>query len=279
MTPQQDRAQAFHALHSSGTMFVLPNPWDVGSARILSGLGFSALATTSAGFANWQKGAPDYSVTRDAVLGHIRSLAAATDLPLTADLENGFGHTPSICSETIRLGAEAGLVGGSIEDFTGDPANPQYPIGLATERIAAAIEAANALSFPFTLTARAENFFTGKPDLADTITRLQAYQDAGAHVLYAPGLRSMNDIRSVLASIDRPLNVLLGPFDGFVPLSRLAELGVARVSMGSALANSAFGALIGAARDLLGPGTLDFLATAADGRTLDRWLGDNRAPN
>ncbi|MEM7765933.1 MAG: isocitrate lyase/phosphoenolpyruvate mutase family protein [Pseudomonadota bacterium] len=279
MTDQAAKARTFEALHTSGNMFILPNPWDVGSARILAGLGFPALATTSAGFANWQKGAPDYGVTRDDVLTHVRTLVLATDLPITADLENGFGHTPECCAETIRLGAEAGLVGGSIEDFTGDRAAPQYSIGQAAERIVAAAEAANALAFPFLVTARAENYLTGNPDLADTIARLQAYQEAGAQVLYAPGLRTLADIRTVLASIDRPLNVLLGPFEGFVSLAELAYLGVARVSMGSALANAAFGALIRAGEELLGPGTLDFLADAADSETRDRLLGHAHAPN
>jgi len=278
VTTQADKGQAFRALHETGELFVLPNPWDTGSACILAGLGFRALATTSAGFANWQRGAPDYGVTREDVLDHVRRLSAATALPLSADLENGFGDDPESCAETIRLGAEAGLVGGSIEDFTRDTDQPQYEIALAAERVRAAVESAEALPFPFTLTARAENFFTGQPDLADTIARLQAYQDAGAHVLYAPGLRTLEDIRSVLAEIDRPLNVLIGPFSGFVPLAELAGLGVARVSLGSALANAAFGALVRAGEELMSSGTFGFMAETVDGGKRDALLDKGHAP-
>ncbi|KDA03489.1 isocitrate lyase/PEP mutase family protein [Hyphomonas oceanitis] len=267
MTTQKDKAFAFKALHDNPGMFVLPNPWDVGSARVLAGLGFKALASTSAGFAA-STGVADYQITGDLKLAHIRALAPATPLPLTADLENGFGHSPETCAETIRLGAEAGLVGGSIEDFTGDSARPQYGIAEAADRVRAAVEAANALPFPFLVTARAENFFTGVPDLSDVIARLQAYQEAGAHVLYAPGLKTMDDIRTVLGAVDRPLNVLMGPRSRFVPMAELEALGVKRVSMGSALANTAYGALVRAGEELLGPGTLGFLKGAAPGKDL-----------
>ncbi|MEL6860363.1 MAG: isocitrate lyase/phosphoenolpyruvate mutase family protein [Pseudomonadota bacterium] len=257
MTDQAEKAERFKTLHEAGC-FVIPNPWDVGSAKVLEGLGFQALATTSAGFAR-STGVDDYELTRETVLAHIRTLCAATQLPVSADLENGFGHLPEDCFETITLGAEAGLVGGSIEDFTGT-AGEQYAIEKAQERVAAAVEAARAQPFPFTLTARAENFFTGTPDLADAIRRLQAYQEAGADVLYAPGLKSMDDIKSVLASVDRPVNVLLGPGDGFVPISELAEIGVRRISVGSVLANVAMDALIKAGRELLGSGTFGFMS-------------------
>ncbi|MBU1288476.1 MAG: isocitrate lyase/phosphoenolpyruvate mutase family protein [Alphaproteobacteria bacterium] len=267
MTTQKDKAFAFKALHDNPGMFVLPNPWDVGSARMLAGLGFKALASTSAGFAA-STGVADYQITRDLKLAHIRALAPATPLPLTADLENGFGHSPETCAETIRLGAEAGLVGGSIEDFTGDDAAPQYEIAEAAERVRAAVEAANALPFPFLVTARAENFFTGVPDLADVIARLQAYQEAGAHVLYAPGLKTMDEIKTVLAAVDRPINVLMGPRAGFVPMAELEALGVKRVSMGASLAYAAYGALVRAGEELLGPGTLGFLEGAAPGNDL-----------
>ena len=267
MTPQKDKAFAFKALHDRPGMFVLPNPWDVGSARILAGLGFQALASTSAGFAA-STGVADYHITRDLKLAHVRALASATPLPLTADLENGFGHSPDTCAETIRLGAEAGLVGGSIEDFTGDADNPQYEIAAAADRVRAAVEAANALPFPFLVTARAENFFTGVPDLSDVIARLQAYQEAGAHVLYAPGLKTLDDIKSVLASVDRPVNVLMGPRSGFVPMAELEALGVKRVSMGSALANTAYGALVHAGEELMATGTLGFLKGAVTGKAL-----------
>ena len=233
---------------------------------MLAGLGFSALASTSAGFAA-SKGLKDYQITRELKLAHVAEICAATDLPVSADLENGFGHSPEACAETIRLGAEAGLVGGSIEDFNNETGK-QYDIAEATDRVRAAVEAANALAFPFMLTARAENFFTGTPDLADAIVRIQAYQEAGAHVLYIPSLKTMEDIRTVLTSIDRPLNVLFGPFEGFVPVSELAELGVRRVSVGSGLANAAYGALVSAAEELKGPGTFGFMKTAIRGSDL-----------
>ncbi len=279
MTSQAEKGAAFQAMHTKGDLFILPNPWDIGSARILAGIGFRALATTSAGYATWQRGVPDYGVMRTDVLNHIGQLATATALPLTADLENGFGDAPGTCAETIRLGAAAGLVGGSIEDFTGKADQPQYDIVLASERVRAAVEAARSLPFPFTLTARAENFFTGKPDLADTIARLQAYQDAGADVLFAPGLRTLEDIRTVISEIDRPLNVLIGPFAGFVLIDELGALGVVRVSLGSALANAAFGALIRAADELLCTGTLGFIAEAVDAPQRDDLLAKGCAPN
>lgn len=265
MTSQDEKARAFRALHQDGC-FLIPNPWDVGSARILQGLGFGALATTSAGFANAQ-GRNDYQVTRDMVLDHARALCAATTVPISADLENGFGDSPSDCAETIRLASEAGLAGGSIEDFAG-VGNGQYEIGLARDRVEAAAEAARSASSDFILTARAENFFTGTPDLADTIARLQAYQEAGADVLFAPGLRTLDDIRSVLSSVDRPLNVLIGPKSGPVPVSDLAALGVRRISLGSSLANVANGALIRAAGELLETGTFEFTKDGVGGPRL-----------
>ena len=191
-------------------------------------------------------------------MAHITDLSSNADLPLSADLENGFGHAPKDCRETISLGAKAGLEGGYIEDFTGEP-GVQYPIEEARDRVAAAVEAARAQPFSFVLTARAENFFTGTPDLDDTIKRLQAYQEAGADVLYAPGLRSMEDIKSVLASVDRPINVLMGPQNGLKPVSELAALGVRRISVGAVLANVAMDALIKAGEELLSPGTFGFL--------------------
>jgi 2-methylisocitrate lyase-like PEP mutase family enzyme len=266
-TSQATRAAAFKALHDARDLFVIPNPWDAGSARLLAGLGFKALASTSAGFAA-SMGRPDYAVTRDEKLAHIQTLVAATDLPLSADLENSFGHAPADCAVTISLGAAAGLVGGSIEDNTGDSNTPQYAIETAKDRIAAAVEAANALPHPFMLTARAENYLVGNPDLHDTIKRLQAYQDAGAHVLYAPGLPTLDAIKTVLSEIDRPLNVLFGPFEGFVPLSELADLGVTRVSIGSGFSNLAYGSLISASKELLVEGTFGFMKNAASGSTL-----------
>ncbi|MEO0450388.1 MAG: isocitrate lyase/phosphoenolpyruvate mutase family protein [Pseudomonadota bacterium] len=257
MTDQRAKAERFHQLHKSGC-FVIPNPWDVGSAKILEGLGFEALATTSAGFAR-STGVNDYELTRETVLSHVTDLCGATALPVSADLENGFGDRPQDCFDTITRGANAGLVGASIEDFSGRPGE-QYPIEMAKDRITAAVEAARAQPFPFTLTARAENFFTGVPDLSDAIKRLQAYQEAGADVLYAPGLRSLADIKTVLSSVDRPVNVLFGPSDGYVPVSDLADLGVRRISVGSMLANAAMDALIKAGKELIGSGTFEFMS-------------------
>lgn len=270
MTTQNERAAQFKALHEQDGCFILPNPWDVGSARMLAGLGFKALATTSAGFAN-SKGLADYNVTRDMVMTHARELCDSVDLPISADLENGFGDEPETCAETIRLASVAGLVGGSIEDFNGIPGQ-QYCLEHAKARIEAAVEAANSLDFPFTLTARAENFFTGVPDLADTITRLQAYQEAGAHVLYAPGLKTLEDIRSVIASVDRPVNVLLGPYQGFVPVDELAALGAKRVSLGSALSNVAWGAFLTAAKELMETGTFGFMSGTINGAERNQLL-------
>ena len=273
MIDQHRKAEAFHALQHEGC-FILPNPWDVGSAKILQGLGFKALATTSAGFAN-SLGLQDYEVTRDRVIAHARVLCDATHIPVSADLENGFGDAPETCAETIRFAAAAGLVGGSIEDFSSELCE-QYSLEQSRERIAAAVDAAKSLPFRFTLTARAENFFTGIPDLGDTISRLQAYQEAGADVLFAPGLQTVEDIRSVLASIDRPLNVLIGPFKGFISVADLAELGVRRISLGSSLSNAAHGALIEAGRELLTVGTFGYTENGVGGSELAGIMnGDN----
>ncbi len=256
MTDQSTKGETFRTLHEAGC-FIIPNPWDPGSAKIMAGLGFEALATTSSGYAR-STGVNDYELTRKQVIDHVRDLCNATDLPVSADLENGFGHRPEDCAETIKLGAEVGLVGGSIEDFNGIPGE-QYEIAHAKDRVAAAVEAGRALPHNFILTARAENHFTGNGDLADTIARLQAYQEAGADVLYAPGLKTKAHIASVLSSVDRPVNVLLGPKEGLIPVAELAEMGVRRISVGGALANVAVDALIKAGRELLGAGTFGFL--------------------
>ncbi|MEP1142898.1 MAG: isocitrate lyase/phosphoenolpyruvate mutase family protein [Henriciella sp.] len=269
MTNQQTKAETFHDLHKTGC-FIIPNPWDAGSAKLLTGMGFQALASTSSGFAR-STGVEDYELSRELVINHVRDLCAATDLPVSADLESGFGHEPADCHDTILLGAEAGLVGGSIEDYDGTPGG-QYPIQQAKDRIVAAVEAAASLPYKFTLTARAENHFTGNGDLADTISRLQAYQDAGADVLYAPGLKSLDDIRSVLASVDRPINVLMGPKDGLVPIADLAALGVRRISVGGVFANIAMDAVVKAGRELLISGTFGFLDGVTPGSEITRLL-------
>jgi 2-methylisocitrate lyase-like PEP mutase family enzyme len=243
-----DLRQRFRELHAS--RFVIPNPWDVGSARILASLGFRALATTSAGFAN-ALGRADGRVTRDEAIAHCRQIAGATPLPVSADLENGFGDAPERVAETIALASGTGLAGCSIEDYAGEAGI--YPHRLAVDRVRAAVEASRKESSPLVITGRCENFLRGNPDLADTIARLQAYQDAGAEVLYAPGLSTLDQVRSVVAEIDRPLNVLILP--GGPTVRELFEAGAKRVSTGSALAVAAQDALVQAARELLDTGT------------------------
>ena len=269
MKTQSEKAEAFAALHEKGC-FVIPNPFDRGSARLLAALGFKALTTTSAGFAR-TTGVPDYGVTRDAVIAHARDMASATDLPLAGDLENGFGHAPESCAETIRLSAEAGLVGGSIEDATGNDADPIYDIGLAAERIRAAAEAAHALPFKYMLVARCENYLHGRNDLKDTITRLQAYQDAGADVLFAPGLETAEDIREVCRSLDRPVNIMRGPRNTLLGLAELEALGVRRVSLGNLLHSAAMTAFIRAAEGA-GKGDFAFTRDLIPGSEIDQLL-------
>jgi 2-methylisocitrate lyase-like PEP mutase family enzyme len=262
MASQAEKAQQFRALHHRNSAFILPNPWDVGSARILAQLGFEALATTSAGYAFF-RGTLDGRVGRDAMMAHIAELVRATDLPVSADLENGYGDAPELVAETICMAAAQGLAGGSIEDATGSAAVPIYPLELAKERIAAAAEAARSLGFAFTLTARAENFLHGRPDLKDTISRLQAFQQAGADVLYAPGLTTREQIAEVVRSVDRPVNVLAGMPDMRLNAAELSELGVKRISTGSALARAALGGLLLSAREMALHGTFGFVEAAA----------------
>jgi 2-methylisocitrate lyase-like PEP mutase family enzyme len=240
----------------------MPNPWDVGSARVLATLGFAALATTSSGFAA-TLGRRDGGVGRDEVLAHGGAVAAAVDVPVSADLENGFAEDPDGVYATVRAAAVAGLAGCSIEDYSGNAREGIYDLGLAVERIVAAVEAA-VISPGLVLTARAENLIRGNPDLDDTITRLQAYREAGAHVLYAPGLRTLEDVRRVVGCVDAPVNVLAVP--GAPPVAALAEAGVARISVGGAFSHVAFGALTRAARELLDAGTYGFMDVAAEGR-------------
>ncbi|MBO2927795.1 isocitrate lyase/PEP mutase family protein [Metapseudomonas otitidis] len=254
MTDQSQRARDFAALHQGPDLLVLPNPWDAGSARVLAHLGFKALATTSAGLA-FSLGRRDAegAVSREEALANARAIVEATPLPVAADLENGYGDSPEACAETLRLAAEAGLVGGSIEDASGRPDAPIYDAGLALERIQAAVEAARALPFPFTLAARAENFLHGRPDLDDTLRRLVAYAEAGADVLYAPGLTTREQIAEVVAAVaPKPVNILVGSPALALTLDELAALGVRRVSLGSNLARVAYGAFFEAARQLHG---------------------------
>ena len=255
-----DKGTRFRALHEREQAFVIPNPWDAGTARLLARLGFEALATTSAGHA-FSAGRQDSTSERDETIDHVANIVAATDLPVSADLGNGFGDAPEIVAETIRLAATTGLVGGSIEDATYQPDAPIYPIELAVERIQAAVEIARALPFPFTLTARAENFLVGRRDLNDTIKRLQAYQEAGAEVLYAPSLTSKEEIAAVVSSVDRPVNVLLGA-PGAQSVAELSALGVKRISTGSALSRAALGAFLRAAREMSEQGTFTFVNEA-----------------
>jgi 2-methylisocitrate lyase-like PEP mutase family enzyme len=257
MSSQKEKSDRFAALHAQPRCFLVPNPWDTGSARLLEWMGFEALATTSAGFA-FSHGRPDMGVTREQKMSHLHELCAATSLPVSADLQNGFGDRPEDAAETIRLAAQAGAVGGSIEDARGDDADPICDIGLARERIAAAAEAAARLPFKFMLTARAENHLYGRNDLADTIRRLQAYEAAGADVLFAPGLRTLEEIRAVLQAVRRPLNVIMGMPGLDFGLQELQDLGVRRVSVGGSLARAAYGALIDAAHELKEKGSFRY---------------------
>jgi 2-methylisocitrate lyase-like PEP mutase family enzyme len=261
MATQAEKGKRFRALHEREHAFIIPNPWDAGTARMLAQLGFEALATTSAGYA-FSRGTLDGAVGRDAMMAHVADLVAATDLPVSADLENGFGDSPEAAAKTIRMGAAHGLAGGSIEDATGNESAPIYAVDLARERIQAAAEAARSLPFTFTLTARAENFLHGRPDLKDTIARLQAYQEAGADVLYAPGLTSKEDIAAVVRSVDRPVNVLAGMPGMRLSLAELSAIGVKRISTGSALARAALGGFLLSAREMVTQGTFGFVEGA-----------------
>jgi 2-methylisocitrate lyase-like PEP mutase family enzyme len=271
VTTQKQKAERFKALHGREGAFVIPNPWDAGSARLLEGLGFEALATTSAGFALSQ-GRLDGEVTRDKAIEHCRRLAAATDLPVSADLENCFADDPAEAAETIGLAARAGVVGCSIEDYTGDPLNPIYDFGLAVERVHAAVEAARSLDFPFTLTARAENLLRGRQDLDDTIRRLQAFEAAGADVLYAPGLKTLAEVRLVASASVKPLNVLAPMLEG-VTVAQLADAGAKRISVGGALWRAAVAALLRAGAEMLERGSFGWTSDLASGAEVNRLLG------
>lgn len=262
-TSARSKGEAFRALHARPRPFLVPNPWDAGTARMLRALGFEALATTSAGLA-FSLGRPDgrRRVSRAETIAHAAAIATAVDIPVTADLENGFGDRPEEVRATILLAGEAGIAGGSIEDATGLPEPAVYDHGLAVERVAAAAEAARSLPGPFTLTARAENFIAGRPDLDDTLRRLEDYARAGADVLYAPGLPDLDAIAAVCA-LGKPVNVLVGGAGCFLPVDALAAVGVRRVSVGAALARTALGAFLEAARELRDHGTAERLRGAA----------------
>lgn len=267
MLTQAEKGAAFRKLHERDSAFIIPNPWDIGTARILAHLGFEALATTSMGYA-FSVGKRDGDLSRDEAIAHVAAIASATDLPVSADLENCFADDPKQAAETIRLAAEAGAVGGSIEDATGRPDDPIYEFGYAVERVRAAVATARALPFTFTLTVRAENFLHGRPDLKDTIRRLQAFQEAGADVLYAPGLRTKEDIAAVISSVDRPVNVLMGLQGVLLTLDELSELGAKRISVGSSLARTALGAFLRGAREMREKGTFTFADQAVSPREI-----------
>jgi 2-methylisocitrate lyase-like PEP mutase family enzyme len=257
-TSQHDKAARFRALHQRPTPFVIPNPWDAGSARLLASLGFEALATSSGASAGIL-GRRDGMVTREEALAHARAIVEATSLPVSADLEKGFGDAPEAAAETIRLAAATGLVGGSIEDATGSRDKPLYDIGHATDRVAAAVQAARALSFPFTLTARTENFLRGNPDLDDTIKRLQAFERAGADVLMAPGLPDLAAVRAVCAAVSKPVNFMVGIKGKSFSVAELAAAGVKRISLATSLYRAAMTGLLAAAREVKDKGTFRYV--------------------
>ena len=272
-TTQLQKARAFRALHERAGAFIIPNPWDAGTAKILAALGFEALATTSLGLAN-MLGRPDGAgvVSRREVLDNCAAIAGATDLPVSADLENCYAHEPRAAAEMIRLAAEAGVVGGSIEDATGNEEKPIYDFQLAVERVQAAVETARALPFPFVLSARAENLRHGRHDLDDTIRRLQAFEKAGADVLYAPGLRDLPAIRTVVASLTKPVNVVIGMLAPGITAEQLASAGVKRISVGGALSRLALAHFVKGAREMKERGSFTWMAEAAPTKELKQYF-------
>jgi 2-methylisocitrate lyase-like PEP mutase family enzyme len=269
---QITRAETFKKLHERTGIFVIPNPWDAGSAKMLAQLGFEALATTSAGLA-FSLGRPDGEggITREEALNNAQDIINATPLPVSADLENGYGDDPEACAETVLLAAKAGLAGCTIEDTTGRSDDPIYPYDLAVERIKAAVKATRTLAFPFMLTARAENLIHGRPDLKDTIRRLEAFADAGADVLYAPGLKTREEIDAVVRAVaPRPVNVLMGLGQGNFSVDDLAGLGVKRISLGSTLARVAYGSFLRAAEEIHQKGTFTFAAGTVTYATINQ---------
>jgi len=260
MATYAEKSAAFRALHERPGAFVIPNPWDAGTARLLAGIGFEALATTSLGLANTLGRADGTgAVSRDEVLANCRAIAGATDLPVNADLENCYADEPEAAAGMIRLAAEAGVVGGSIEDATGDPLKPIYDFELAVERVRAAVAVARALPTPFMLTARAENLLHGRRDLDDTIRRLQAFEAAGADVLYAPGLRDLASIRTVTSAVGKPVNVVMSSADPSITVAQLALAGVKRISVGGALSRLALAAFLKGAREMKEQGSFTYM--------------------
>ena len=270
---QVSKAIAFQQLHQRDGVFVIPNPWDAGTARILTAFGYEALATTSAGL-GFTLGRRDSerAISRDETLANATAIVKATDLPVSADLENGFVDSPELIGETIRLAANAGLVGGSIEDASGDKSRPIYDFTLAVQRVAAAVEAARSLRFPFCLTARAENYQFDRPDLDDTIRRLKAFANVGADVLYAPALPTLDAIRLVCSSVPKPVNVVVGVGGTRYSVDELAQAGVKRISLGAALSRAALGAFLRAVREVKENGTFDFLDHALPFSEANRFM-------
>lgn len=268
MSNQVEKGKIFRALHGRDGAFVIPNPYDAGTARLLAHLGFEALATTSAGYA-FTLGRRDNTVDRERVMRHVADIVSAVDLPVSADLGNCFGDAPETVAKTIRLAAATGVVGGSVEDMTGDSDNPIYEFEFAVERVRAAAEAARSLPFDFTLTARAENYLVGRCDLADTIKRLQAYAEAGADVLFAPGLTKKEDIAFLVKAVDRQVNVIMGLQGVRLNIEELSEIGVKRISVGSALSRAALGVFLHAAREMKTHGTFTFAEEAVSYREIN----------
>jgi 2-methylisocitrate lyase-like PEP mutase family enzyme len=271
MTTQAQKATAFRALHERDGAFIIPNPWDAGTARLLTALGFEALATTSLGLAN-TLGRVDGTgaVSRQEVLDNCAQIAAATHLPVSADLENCYAHEPRVAAEMIRLAAGAGVVGGSIEDATGNAQEPIYEFQHAVERVHAAVEVARSLPFPFMLTARAENYLHGRRDLDDTIRRLQAFEKAGADVLYAPGLRDLATMRTVVSALSKPLNVVMSAADPALSAAQLSQIGVKRISIGGSLSRLALASVLRAAREMKEEGRFTWMTETVSAKELSR---------
>lgn len=272
MRTQAEKAATFHALHERPGAFIIPNPWERGTARILATLGFEALATTSRGLAN-MLGRAVGNVSRAEVIANCHEIVDATDLPVNCDLENCFAHQPTAAAEAIRLAAEAGAVGGSIEDYTKDKVNPIYEFDLAVARVRAAARVAHALPVPFLLTARAENLLHGRNDMADTIRRLRAYEAAGADVLYAPGLRNLDEVRAVVQAVKRPVNVVTGWLDPNITLEQLSAVGAKRVSVGGALSRLALATFVKAAKDMQERGSFGWMREMMGMADLRNMLG------